>query len=512
MLRAVWVPSVYRLTFDPGSGLTDRAFEKVTIGQATTLPSATRANYNLLGWSTQVSGGTTMSAGATYVPTADATLYARWALQVFTVTYDGNGGTSTQSSDSMTYGSQSPIVLPNAGRLNYVFNGWYSAAIGGYLLGVAGANYSPTTSVTAYAHWIQGSLAGMGPATQIAQVTVHAGYDASFTAGSNGSTATVSYVADSLPDGTVITAFVENSTARVAPLLSTPANPILTLIISWVAPDGTVPNTATGKPIVMTISNSNITAGSKVYGLVGNVPVYLGTSVDDGQVQVAISEDPAVIVALVTPDAPRAVTVSEVDGTTARISWTAPASNGGAAITSFTALSSGGQTCSSSTTSCVISGLASGTTYTFTVMATNAIGNSPASNASQPIRLGVSVVSPTSSVPSGASGSASGNAASSVKTGSNTKATQDEKALEIAGEVLNAVKDKATEDAGAALESENSTESANSNHGVPNENDVESSAANGTQNSSNRAPLLFVMLALLILAAFVTLQVVARKN
>jgi hypothetical protein len=124
----------------------------------------------------------------------------------------------------------------------------------------------------------------------------------------------------------------------------------------------------------------------------------------------------------------------------------------------------------------------------------------------------VSVVSPTSSVPSGASGSASGNAASSVKTGSNTKATQDKKTLEIAGEVLNAVKDKATEDAGAALESENSTESANLNHGVPNENDVESSAANGTQNSSNRAPLLFVMLALLLLAAFVTMRMVTRKN
>ena len=124
----------------------------------------------------------------------------------------------------------------------------------------------------------------------------------------------------------------------------------------------------------------------------------------------------------------------------------------------------------------------------------------------------MSVISPSSSVPSGASGSASGNTASSVKTGNNTKTTQDKEALEIAGEVLNAVKDKATEDAGAALESENGTESANSNHGVTNENDAESSADDGKQNSSNRAPLLFLMLALLILAAFVTLQVVARKN
>ncbi len=513
MLRAVWVPSVYRLTFNPGSGYSDRNSEKVIIGQATTLPSATRANYNLLGWSTQESGGTTLPAGGTYIPTADATLYARWALQVFTVTYDGNGGTSAQGSDTMTYGSQAPIVLPNAGRLNYVFNGWYSASRGGYLLGVAGANYSPTTSLTAYAHWIQGSLAGMGPATQIAQVTVHAGYDASFTAGSNGSTATVSYVADSLPDGTVITAFVETSTARVAPLLSTPANPILTLIISWVAPDGTVPNTATGKPIVMTILNSNITAGSKVYGLIGNAPVYLGTSVEDGLVQVAISEDPAVIVALVTPDAPRNVIATEVDATTARVSWTGPVSNGGSAITRFTATSNGGQSCSSTTGSCVIAGLMSNVDYTFTVVATNAIGNGPASNASQAIRLGVPVISPTTSAPAVVSASpSSGNVASNVNAGTTTKVQQDKEALETAGDVLTAVKDKAAEDALHALESKNGKDSANSKEKPTSEKKASETNSGSSQDSQNNALIVLLVLMALLLAAFVARRTFAKQT
>ena len=505
LLRAVWVSSVYRLTFDAVNGYADRVSDKVTIGQSTTLPSATRANHTLLGWSTQQSGGTTLSAGDTYVPTADATLYARWALQVFTITYDGNGGTATENSASMTYGSTTPIVLPNAGRLNYVFNGWYSAARGGYLLGVAGASFAPTTSLTAYAQWIQGSLAGMGPATQIAQATVQAGYDLSFTAGSNGSTATVSYKADSLPDGTVITAFVENSTTRVTPLLATRAEPILTLILSWVAPDGSVPNTATGKPIVMTITNSNITAGSKVFGLIGDVPVYLGTSVEDGQVQVSISEDPAVIVAMVTPDAPTAVTASEVNETSARISWTAPASNGGSPITRFTATSSSGQSCNSVTTSCVITGLTAGASYSFTVKATNAIGDGSLSVASQTLRLTAAVAQPTTTVPTstvpngGAVPAGSGNVPS-------------KEALEIAGEVLKSVEESATENAQDALESLTDQDESGAKPNSPDDREVQESVPEGSGDSPINAFWLLLLLVLLLIGSFITIRTFVKRK
>ena len=378
-LHAVWVTSIYRLTFDAGSGFSDTATAKVTIGQAIALPSATRANYTLLGWSTQQSGGTARAAGSSFTPSADATLFAQWTLQIFTVTFDGNHGTPSQTSATMTYGSSTPIALPSATRSNYVFNGWYSDPSAGYLIGAASANYSPTSSMTAFAHWIQGSLNGMGAATQIAQVTVHAGIDSSFTAGSNVSTVSVNYLADSLPDGTVITAYLENSTARVTPLLSSAANTILSLIVAWVAPDGTVPRTAAGKPISLSVANSSITAGSKVYGLLGNSPTLLGIATVDGIVTVDINEDPAVVVAIVVPDAPTAVTAVAIDQSSATISWTEPAHNGGSQITGYSATSSGGQGCTSATTSCVISGLTAGTAYTFTVTATNAIGTSVAS-------------------------------------------------------------------------------------------------------------------------------------
>jgi uncharacterized repeat protein (TIGR02543 family) len=310
LMHAVWVTSVYRLTFNAGLGISDSATATVTIGQSMSLPGGTRANYTLQGWSTLETGGTLLPLATPYTPSTDATLYARWVPQVFTVTYNGNSGTAGRASDSVSYNAQTQLVLPTATRANYVFKGWYSQATGGYLLGEAGANYLPAASITAYAHWIQGSLSGMGPATMIAQLTVRDGINTGFNAGSNGSTATVTYTAGALPDGTVITAYLEESVTRVTSLLQTPATPILSLIIAWVAPDGTVPDTNPAKPIVMTVANSSITAGSKVYGLVGNQPELLGIAQVDGQVQVSITKDPAVVVAMVAPDAPTGVTAT----------------------------------------------------------------------------------------------------------------------------------------------------------------------------------------------------------
>jgi hypothetical protein len=219
-------------------------------------------------------------------------------------------------------------------------------------------------------------LEGLGQATKIAEVTVLAGSSSSFSAGSQGSTASVEYTADSLPHGTVITAYVQTTSNRASSLIDANYNYVLSIIVAWVAPDGTVPDTAVGKPIVVTITNSQITKGSRIYKLVGTDVRVLGTATENGRVQTLLTQDPLVTVAITEPDSPTAISSVAIDGISATVSWQAPEVTGGSAITEYVATSNAGQSCTTVTTTCTITGLTAGASYTFAVVARNVIGTS----------------------------------------------------------------------------------------------------------------------------------------
>ena len=100
-----------------------------------------------------------------------------------------------------------------------------------------------------------------------------------------------------------------------------------------------------------------------------------------------------------SPDAPTSVSAIAGDSR-ASVRWVAPANNGGAVITSYTVRSNPtGGTCvvtvaSNSSLSCVVSSLSNGTEYTFSVTATNSVGtsvSSSASNAVTPVAVNVPV-------------------------------------------------------------------------------------------------------------------------
>ena len=91
------------------------------------------------------------------------------------------------------------------------------------------------------------------------------------------------------------------------------------------------------------------------------------------------------------PGAPTGVSATAGNGS-ASVSWTAP-SSGGSAITSYTVtpyVGSAAQTPvtvsgSPPATSTTVTGLTNGTSYTFTVSATNAVGTGPASSPSNAV-------------------------------------------------------------------------------------------------------------------------------
>jgi hypothetical protein len=94
---------------------------------------------------------------------------------------------------------------------------------------------------------------------------------------------------------------------------------------------------------------------------------------------------------LTVSGAPTIGAVTVTSSTSVTVAFTAPIDNGGTAITSYTAVSSpGGITGSLSQAgsgTISVSGLTGGTAYTFTVYATNSVGNSSSSASSNSITM-----------------------------------------------------------------------------------------------------------------------------
>jgi uncharacterized repeat protein (TIGR02543 family) len=442
-LTAQWTAATYSISYalDGGSGIPPTQ-SPVAFGSTFTLaaaPSHPDATVNFLGWS---DGSNTVAAGSTYtMPSNGVTFTAQWSGALIGVSYSIAGATSGVTPETQIVAPSTTVtVAPRSGitRNRFTLDAWST----GSTLIEPGETITPVVNTSLFAVWVPevpdaptetltassgsviielgtgvgtggiptsftvtainvatGQSAGtcqvISPATSctVAGLTNGAAYNFSAVA-ENSSGISAATLAGPVTPSTVPgsptspSATVQNGAATVsftAPS-DTGGSPITSYTVTAYAADGvTVAGTCTATPPATSCQISGLTNGSAyTYKVVAN-------NINGGS---AASVASAAVTPATVPGAPATVSASAATATTATVNIGAATNNGGSAITEYEIIATptgGGTpitltvTAAQIASAVTLTGLAPGTTYAITTLATNAVGDGATAAASSTI-------------------------------------------------------------------------------------------------------------------------------
>ena len=146
----------YTVSFNANGGTGAPSSQTKWYGTNLTLSSTkpTKTGYSFTKWNTKSDGsGTSYYPGGTYSSNSGATLYAIWAPNTYTVSYNLNGGTGSISNQTKIHNQTLTLTSTKPSRTNYKFVGWNTQPNGGGTTYLPGSSYTSNSEIVLYAIW-----------------------------------------------------------------------------------------------------------------------------------------------------------------------------------------------------------------------------------------------------------------------------------------------------------------------------------------------------------------------
>ena len=126
-LYAKWSKTKYTITYNMNGGTNNSknpAYYYIT-SSTITLQNPTRKGYKFAGWYSD-SGYKNKVTEIKKGSTGSKTLYAKWSVVTYKITYNMNGGTNSSKNPASYKVTTSTVTLQNPTRRGYTFGGWYT--------------------------------------------------------------------------------------------------------------------------------------------------------------------------------------------------------------------------------------------------------------------------------------------------------------------------------------------------------------------------------------------------